>query len=72
MRTDVAASEVRILWHLWCSSANLLHLLIASSTISVVNCVYVIAPGIRLVQLGVSFVLVKGLTHDTRFLCLIV
>ena len=67
MRTDVAASEVLILWHLWCSNAILLHLSFTSNTISVVNWMYFIAPVFGPAQLRVSFAVVKGLTHETTF-----
>ena len=67
MRTDVAASEVRILWHLWCSNASLLHLSFTSNAIPVVNCMHSIAPGFGPAQLCVSFALVKGLTHEFMF-----
>ena len=68
MRTDIAiaASEVRIPCHLWCSNASLLHLPISSSVIFGINCVYVIALGFGPAQLRVSFALVKGLRHDSR------
>ena len=67
MTTDIRV-RVRILSHLWCYSANFLHLPFTSSAISVGNCMYVIAPGFGSAQLRVSFAVVKGLTHDSRFL----
>ena len=66
MRTGIRAPEVRILCHLWCSNASVLHLSVSSSAISVRNWMYFIAPGFGTTQLRVSFALVEGLTHATR------
>ena len=72
MRTGIRAPEVRILCHLWCSNASLLHLSVSSNAISVRNWMYFIAPGFGTAQLRVSFALVKELTHDTRLFCVFV
>ena len=69
MTTDTAGlgGSGSHLSHLWCYSAIYLHLSSTSSAISVVNCVYIIALGFGPAQLRVSFAVVKGLTHDSRF-----
>ena len=68
MTTGITGLGRSHLWHLWCSNTSCVHLSMSSSDTSVIHCVYVITPVFGPAQLRVSFAVVKGLTHDTRFL----